>query len=129
MTVFSPSSDGERDPGMRGALAAAAEQAGLHAAFASQAALAKTGARFATLPTADLPGLDAAAKADGGDVAVAGTLDFSEAAASWAVAWRMQWHGKTYEWRISGVSFDGAYRNAVAGAAQVLSGHGQPDTR
>ena len=45
-----PSRDGDRDPGMRDALAAAAEQAGLHAAFASQAALAKTGARFETLP-------------------------------------------------------------------------------
>ena len=39
----------------------------------------------------------------------------------------MQWNGVTYQWRISGVSFDGGYRNGVAGAAQVLSGHGQPD--
>ena len=114
---------------MRDALAAAAEQAGVHAAFASQAALAKTGARFETLPTADLSALDAAAKADGGDVAIAGTLDFNEAAASWAVEWRMLWNGVTYQWRISGVSFDGGYRNAVAGAAQLLSGHGQPDTQ
>ena len=126
-TVFSPSSDGDRDPGMRAALASAAERSGVPAAFASQSALASAHASFTSLPTDDLWALDREAKADGGEVAVAGTLDFSDTAFGWVVAWRMQWQGATYTWRISGVSYDDAYRNALSGAAQVLSGHGEPE--
>ena len=37
--------------------------------------------------------------------------------------------GKSYAWRVRGVSFDDAFRNALRGAAQVLSGNGQPDWR
>jgi hypothetical protein len=34
--------------------------------------------------------------------------------------------GQMYRWQIRGVSFDEAFRNAMAGAAQILSGHGLP---
>ncbi|TIW55589.1 MAG: DUF2066 domain-containing protein, partial [Mesorhizobium sp.] len=34
--------------------------------------------------------------------------------------------GKTYRWQVRGVSFDEAFRVAMRGAAQVLSGNGQP---
>ena len=34
--------------------------------------------------------------------------------------------GKTYRWQVRGVSFDEAFRVAMGGAAQILSGNGQP---
>ena len=40
--------------------------------------------------------------------------------------WRLLSGGEIHEWRVSGVSFDEAFRNALRGAAQVLSGNGQP---
>ena len=122
--VFSPASDGDHDPGMRETLAATAVRYGMHAAFAAGTTLAATGASFTTLPDADLPALDAAAKTEGADAALAGTLDFNDAVHGWIVNWRMQWQGQTYRWGISGVSYDDAYRDAVAGAASIISGHG-----
>jgi uncharacterized protein len=123
-TVFSPASDGDHDPGMRATLAASAIRYGVHAAFAASATLAAAGASFTTLPDADLAALDTTAKKEGADAAVAGTLDFSDTVHGWIVNWRMQWQGQTYRWGISGVSYDDAYRDAVAGAASILSGHG-----
>lgn len=44
----------------------------------------------------------------------------------WAAAWTLAWGGQSHAWDIRGVSFDEAYRNAVAGAAAALSGHDPP---
>jgi hypothetical protein len=38
----------------------------------------------------------------------------------------MAWHGATYQWQTRSISFDEGFRAALAGAAQVLSGHGRP---
>ena len=46
----------------------------------------------------------------------------------WIAEWRLNAAGQIYAWRVSGVSFDDAFRNALRGAAQVLSGNGQPDS-
>jgi len=64
----------------------------------------------------------------GGDQALAGTLIWSDAARGWIAEWRLDFEGKPYRWRISGVSFDEAFRNALRGAAQVLSGNGEPQS-
>jgi hypothetical protein len=44
----------------------------------------------------------------------------------WAAAWTLAWAGQPHAWDIRGVSFDEAYRNAMAGTAAALSGHGPP---
>lgn len=44
----------------------------------------------------------------------------------WAAAWTLAWAGQLHAWDIRGVSFDDAYRNAVAGTAAALSGHRLP---
>ena len=44
----------------------------------------------------------------------------------WDAAWTLAWAGGQRAWSIRGVSFDEAYRNALAGAAAALSGHGLP---
>ena len=51
---------------------------------------------------------------------------WSEQALGWIADWRLRAGGESYGWQISGVNFDDAFRSAMAGAAQILSGHGQP---
>jgi len=54
-----------------------------------------------------------------------GTVTWREAE-GWAGAWSLAWQGRQHAWEIKGVSFDEAYRNAIAGVAAVLSGHAPP---
>ncbi len=75
---------------------------------------------------ADAASLGAAARTVGGDAALAGNLVWSERDLGWVADWRLAWGGGTFGWRISGVNFDEAFRSAVRGAAQVLSGNGEP---
>ncbi len=125
---FVLSAENERGIDMRASLDNATFRVNIPVKEPSDAALAAAGLTVATLPDADLETLDRLAKEAGGDKAIAGTLDFSDQAHGWLVHWRMRGaDGKTYEWRQAGVSFDDAFRNAVRGAAQVLSGHGQPE--
>ncbi len=44
----------------------------------------------------------------------------------WAAAWTLAWAGQQRAWTVHGVGFDEAYRNALAGTAAALSGHGLP---
>ena len=73
------------------------------------------------------PELAPAAKAAGGDAALSGTLVWTESVLGWSARWRMAAQGKDYRWGVSGVSFDDAFRNAIDGALEILSGHGAPD--
>jgi len=41
----------------------------------------------------------------------------------------MDWRGRTHRWQVRDVTFDEAYRHVIGGAAQVLSGNGDPGGR
>ena len=58
---------------------------------------------------------------------VVGTLDFRLSTFGWLGIWKATWHGVDYGWGVSGVSFDKAFDNLVAGVARIASGHGKPD--
>ena len=118
--------DGGRGRDLRDAVAAAADRIGVAVTLPAEAPLIAKGLTFDTLPSANLADLDAIAKVTDGDVAVAGTLDWSNAALGWVADWRLEWEGEVYHWQISGVNFDDAFRSAIGGAAQILSGHGAP---
>jgi hypothetical protein len=120
-------SDSKRGRDQREALAAAAARFGMPIALPDEAALAAAGLSYAKLSAVDLSTLDAAARTIGGDLALAGDLLWSEEALGWVATWRLDARGKSHHWQIRGVSFDDAFRNAMSGAAQILSGHGQPD--
>ena len=125
---FMLSADGEHGIDMRGSLDNAAFLVNIPTKVPTEAALDAAGLSAAALPATDMAKLDGLAKETGGDKAIAGTLDFSDQAHGWLVDWRILGEdGRTYEWRQKGVSFDDAFRNALRGAAQVLSGHGEPD--
>ena len=70
--------------------------------------------------------LERIARAAGGDRVVAGTLAWSDEALGWVAEWRLSAQGKNHRWQARGVGFDDAFRNVVTGAAQILSGNGQP---
>jgi hypothetical protein len=110
-------SDGDRGLSQREALVAAAGLRGIPVALPTSAALTEAGLSFANLQTA---------KPAAGDVALVGHLIWQEAALGWVADWRLEAQGKIYRWWISGVNFDTAFRNAMSGTAQILSGHGQP---
>ena len=55
-----------------------------------------------------------------------GDLQWSDAALGWVAVWSLEGNGRRDRWSISGVNYDEAFRNAVRGAARVLSGNGEP---
>jgi hypothetical protein len=119
--------EGSRGSVMRDALAESAERVGLRVHLPTEGAVAGLARpKGATWPPADPRALDAAAKTAGGDVALAGRLVWSEAALGWVAEWRLTSEGRTHRWQLSGVSFDDAFRSAMRGAVQILSGHGPP---
>ena len=126
-TTYLLASDGERGRDQREALADAAERFGMPMMLPDQMALAKADLSYESLPTVDLPHLDATTRTMGGDLALGGSMLWSEEALGWIADWRLGARGESYRWRIRGVSFDDAFRNAMAGAAQILSGHGRPN--
>ncbi|CDX31708.1 conserved hypothetical protein [Mesorhizobium plurifarium] len=78
------------------------------------------------LSGADTARLDKLAKRAGAARALAGSIVWSDKDLGWIADWRLADHGKTYRWQVRGVSFDEAFRVAVRGTAQILSGNGQP---
>jgi hypothetical protein len=125
-SAYTLTSDGERGATMREALEEAAARVGLPAVLPSRATQAQAGSSRERWLTADRRRLGTAARAAGGDVALVGRLVWSEAALGWIADWRLATEARTHRWRIRGVSFDDAFRSAMRGAVQVLSGHGQP---
>ncbi len=107
------------------ALMNAARRYGLPVVLPSQEALKAAGVTFGSLQDADPEALAGAAHASGGDMALAGSLTFSDAELGWIADWRLN-DGKNHRWGIRRVTFDEAFRNAVRGISQVLSGNGEP---
>jgi uncharacterized protein len=103
-------------------LAAAAEKRGIPILIPSTQELGTHGIAWE-----DLTGDPAAiTRALGADVALAGQLIWDEQELGWAASWSLAASGGLHRWQIRGVTFDAAFRNALGGAAQILSGHGDP---
>lgn len=66
------------------------------------------------------------AAAPPGVMTLRGTLDWSDAAFGWVAHWQTGWNGRAATWGERGVSFDDAFRAALAGALGIASGHGPP---
>lgn len=121
--------EGERGLGQRQSLAAVAEKRGVPLRLPESAKLAAADVTYDGLAAMAPAGLQALAKASGGDAALAGTLVWIEAAPGWTVRWRLSWQGSEHRWAVAGVSFDDAFRNGIDGAASILSGHGPPTAK
>ncbi|QRY68157.1 DUF2066 domain-containing protein [Ensifer sp. PDNC004] len=118
--------DGSESPYMADSLQAAAEPLALSAVLPDAATVTARKSALDTLPQADPAQLFSPAAQADGDVPLIGTLVWSDAARGWIAQWQMDAGGRRYRWQVSGVSFDDAFRNAMRGAARILSGNGAP---
>jgi hypothetical protein len=125
--TFVLSSDGERGVDMRDSLAQASVKVAIPATLPDNATLASAGLTVQALPNVDPSILREIVKVSGGEHALVGSLVWSDKELGWIADWRIDFSGQTYRWQVRGVSFDDAFRNAIRGTAQVLSGNGNPD--
>lgn len=118
--------DGEWGVDQRDALADAAWKMGLGVALPAKATPGIEGLSFDKI--AGLPAAEAAVIAArvGGALCLVGTLAFADGAKGWASDFRLEHGGGTHRWAIGDVNFDTAFRVAMGGVLQILSGHGSP---
>lgn len=115
-------SDDMRDVAMRDSFALASEQLALPVVFPTRAIASR-------LSSGDLRSagrLAAAAELSGGELPLSGRLRWSDADLGWVATWHFAPEGRLYIWTVRGVNFDEAFRVALRGAMQVLSGNGAP---
>jgi hypothetical protein len=115
--------DDPRDMAMNEAFATASVRYALPMTFPPSAMISEAGLAFDTLAKTDLAPL--AAKA-GGALPVRGSLVFSDREHGWIADWYLATAAGVHHWQIRGVNFDTAFRYAILGAEQVLSGNGEP---
>lgn len=125
--AYALASDGVFGRDQRDSLEAAAWQTGMKITLPSEAALAKEGLTAVSLPTAGQEKLDQVAKAMGVDRVLTGKLVWNKGTLGWAAEWRLQDGKAAHDWTIKDVSFDDAFRSALRGSAQILSGNGEPE--
>jgi hypothetical protein len=55
-----------------------------------------------------------------------GSIVWKSGMPGWKAVWDFDAKGQIHHWQIQNVNFDDAFRSAMRGAAQILSGHGEP---
>jgi uncharacterized protein len=118
--------DGTRSDLQRDSLIAAADKRGMDIVLPSTAALAKSNMSGAEFRTAPFPALAPIAAEQGGEVVLVGRLVWDDRELGWATQWQMEWRGRTHRWQMRGFTFDETFRRGIGGAAQILSGNGDP---
>lgn len=120
------SSDGSFDPDMREALANAAQRYGLTVNLPSVTVLESNQISIDTAAITAGDRLSKLAEFPDNELPLVGDLQWSDAALGWVAGWSLEESGRWHHWSVSGVNYDEAFRNAVRGAARVLSGNGEP---
>jgi hypothetical protein len=110
----------------RESFADAAWKYAMEVVIPSRATLDRAGLAIGNLPQTPLNDLAELVDSSVGQIPLAGTLSWDRDLLGWVAEWRMEADGKEHRWGIGGVNFDAAFRNAVGGAAQILSGNGEP---
>ena len=90
------------------------------------ASIAKTGLKVDGMPGMTPAALMPFIDRKQGQIPLLGTLAWSKQLLAWKAAWQLEANGMSHRWAIEGVNFDAAFRNGVSGAAQILSGNGDP---
>lgn len=124
--TFLLTKDGTQSPYMLQSLLAAALPMTMSVDVPTEAAIEHSGLNAGNLDRAEPSDLFAAARDAGGDLPLVGDLVWSDKDLGWVASWRLDRVGATTRWGERGISFDDAFRDAVKGAMQALSGHGDP---
>jgi hypothetical protein len=110
----------------RESLFAAADKRGMSIVLPDVAALAKAGIDAAQLAATPASTLASRTAGQGAEVTLVGHLVWNDSELGWATEWQMDWQGRPHRWQIRGITFDEAFRRGIGGAAQILSGNGDP---
>ena len=110
----------------RESLLAASARRGMPIVLPDAAALARSGLNGEELNKLPSSTLAARAAEMGGEGVLVGRLKWDDSDLGWATEWQMEWQGRPHRWQLRGVTFDEAFRRAIGGAAQILSGNGDP---
>jgi len=121
--------DGAQSDLQRDAFLAAADTRGMDVVLPSAQVLAKSNLNGVELKSVSSSTFAGVAAEQGGEVALVGQLVWDDGKLGWATQWQMDWHGRMHRWQVHGVTFDEAFRRGIGGAAQVLSGNGEPAGR
>jgi hypothetical protein len=121
--------DGPQSDLQRGALLAAADKRGVDIVLPGTAALAKSNITGTELRAPSFPALAPVAAELGGEVVLVGRLVWDDRDLGWATQWQMDWRGQAHRWQMRGLTFDETFRRGIGGAAQILSGNGDPVAR
>jgi uncharacterized protein len=118
----------EGEPGsvQRRALITSARRYGLPIVLPTRAVIEASGLTAESLQNPDPPAFEAVARQAGADRVFSGHMRFSEQVLGWIALWRLEAGANRFRWGIEGVNFDEAFRHAVRGSAQALSGNGAP---
>jgi uncharacterized protein len=123
---FVITADAEQSALLRDSLQAAAVKRGMPVLLPGAAALAKAGIKGAELGAMPSSAFSPVVAELGGEVALIGRLVWDDSELGWATLWRLDWHGRAHRWQVRGTTFDEAFRRGIGGAAQILSGNGDP---
>lgn len=118
--------DGDRGTDQRDSLLAIAAKRGMPVLLPSTDALKKTGVDPAKLAKATPASLASALEGRSSDTMLIGQLSWNERKLGWDAQWRMDLGGKSHNWRLLAPTYDEAFRRGIGGAAQMLSGNGEP---
>lgn len=110
----------------RESLQDAAYKYGLQVKVPGKEMFARANVTLDTLPELPLTALDPLTDKSVGEQPLAGTLKWNKQLLAWEAEWRLIAGQSLHRWGIKGVNFDAAFRDAVGGAAQILSGNGDP---
>lgn len=124
---FIVAAEGRQSELQRDSLRIAAAKRGMSIVLPDEAALAKANIDGAALLSAPTETLTPLVAAQGAEVALVGQLAWNDDELGWRTEWRLEADGRSHRWQMRGVTFDEAFRRGVGGAAQVLSGNGDPD--
>ena len=119
--------EGKESELQRASLYNAASRRGMRIALPDEAALGRADLDAAALMSAPSGMLMPLVVAQGAEVVLAGRLAWNDDDLGWVTDWRLDADGRSHRWRLRGVNFDEAFRRGIGGAAQVLSGNGDPD--
>ncbi len=123
---FALDAESERGDLMRQSFVNATASLAMRTSFPASSLLSTQKLDDTSLPATEMTVLDRLAPQAGADKALAGSIVWSDKELGWIADWRLAVNGATYRWQVRGVNFDEAFRVAIRGASQILSGNGQP---
>jgi hypothetical protein len=119
---------GDADEGLaqRESFMSAAWLTGMPMVLPSTMTFNEAGMSAEKLATAKPEDLKEIARASGGGNVLVGSIAWNKGMLGWKGDWRLYSADLPFHWQIQNVNFDAAFRSAMRGAAQVLSGNGEP---